>query len=91
MKLKAKRPQKQGTTMDYYIRGRYCYVSRYKATDWQVKMKDAKYHYTLWSGEGNLIYETYDDLEKIIEAMQIYDDYRHGTTWVNLATFEEGE
>lgn len=90
MILKHKRPQKQGTTMDYYIRGRHCYVSRYKASDWQVKMKDAKYHYTLWSGEGNLIYETYDDLEKIIEAMQIYDDYRGGTTWVNLAEGFEG-
>lgn len=89
MELKAKRPQKHGTTMDYYIRGRHCYLSRYKASKWQLDMKLAKYSYSLWSNNGDLIYDT-DDLEKAIEAMAIYDDYRSGTTWIKLATFKEG-
>ena len=88
MEFKHKRPQKQGTTMDYYIRGRHCYISRYKASDWQLEMKQAKYSYSVWNGEGYFIYDT-DDLEKAIEVMAIYDDYRDGVIWTNLASIKE--
>ena len=90
-----KRPQKKWTTMDFYLRGRACYLSRYRKADWQPNAKKRPYSYSLWSNNGELLYDT-EDMTLAVEAFALYEEYkvdgvsRGNNTYTKLSD-EKGE
>lgn len=76
VKIKA-RSQRKWSTMDFYLRGRHAYISRYKAADWQVKAGTPRLQYSVWTGDGELLLDT-SKLDEAVEMLAQYDDYRDG-------------
>ena len=90
-----KRPQKKWTTMDFYLRRRACNLSRYRKADWQPIAKKRPYSYSLWSGDGALLYDT-EDLTLAVEAFALYGEHkvdgvsRGNNTYIKLSD-DKGE